>query len=124
MQEANNAPVAESSPAVPEEPKKPSRAEIGRLRRQYITKVHSTVNACGHKFHPINEPRTNCADCWEAFFRVHEGVVSGIQSIIAAFGEAELVKARGKEFLKRYKQFAAQVEEEQRNKATIEIKEN
>lgn len=99
-------------------PKQYSKAEIGKLRRQHMTQVFAEVNACGHKFHPINEPTNGCDDCWNAFFRVHEGVVIGVQSIISTFGQAQLVKIRGTKFLKRYKVFAAVLEEEQRNAAT------
>lgn len=100
-------------------PPKFTPKQIGKLRRQFITVTHGTVNACKHKFHPTNEPRTNCDNCWEAYFRVQTGVVKGIQSIVNALGEAELVKARGVKYLRRYKEFAMKVEEEQRNEAAV-----
>ena len=37
---------------VPESPKPLTKADIGKLRRAYITVVHGTVKACGHKFDP------------------------------------------------------------------------
>jgi hypothetical protein len=86
--------------------------QIGKLRSQYFTVRLGTVKACGHKFHPTDAPDTNCADCWEAYFRVHEGVVQGIESILATFGEVALVKSHGSKYTKRYKQFAAQMHEE------------
>jgi hypothetical protein len=103
-------------------PPKFTPKQIGKLRRQFVTISHGTVNACQHKFHPTNEPRTNCDDCWEAYFRVQTGVVKGIQSILLALGDKELVKARGAKFYRRFKQFAAKIEEEQRNAAAQEIK--
>lgn len=84
-----------------------SRAEIGRMRQQYITKgPFETVIACGHNFHPTAEPKyTNCPDCWEAFFNVHTGVIAASQSIITAFGFDQLVKCRGTKFCKYYTVF-------------------
>ncbi len=91
------------------------QAAATEARKQFITQNYGTVVACGHKFHPNNEPRTNCQDCWEAFFRVHEALIKGIQATIAAFGMAALSSARGEHFVKQYKKFAAKIEEEQRN---------
>jgi hypothetical protein len=90
-----------------------TRREMGRLRRKFITKENGIVKVCGHKFHPVNDPRTGCDSCWEAFFRVHEGVVAGIESILSTFGEKELVRARGTRFVKRYKWFVALCQEQQ-----------
>lgn len=96
-----------ASPAQPL--KKYTRQEIGRLRRQFFSKEYGTVTACGHKFHPANTPTTNCDDCWEAFFRIHEGVVKGVLSIITTFGEKEVVKERGEKFVRQFRKFAAKV---------------
>ena len=109
----------DSVSALSKEQPKYTRKQIKQARRQYFTVRQGKVSACGHKFHPVNEPDTNCADCWEAFFRVHEGFVAATQSIIASFGEAALVKARGTKFVKQYKKFAAMVEEEQRNEVSV-----
>jgi hypothetical protein len=103
--------------------KKYTKAEMGKLRRQFFTQSQGTVTRCGHKFHPVNQPTTNCQDCWEAFFRVHEGIVSGIESIIQSFGIAKLIDARGAKFVKQYKRYAAIIEEEQRNAASIATQE-
>jgi hypothetical protein len=44
----------------------------GRQRGQWMrgnwTQVRDTVKACGHKFSRTDIPRTNCEDCWEAYF--------------------------------------------------------
>jgi hypothetical protein len=120
--QADVLPSSDSEAAAPQgtqPPKQYSKQQIGKMRRQFITKEYGVVKACGHKFHPTNEPRTNCDGCWEAFFRVHEGVVSGAQAIVATFGEAQLVKARGKEFVKRFKYYAILIEQEQRNEASL-----
>jgi hypothetical protein len=96
----------------PEPVKKYTKQEMGRLRRQFISKEYGTVTACGHKFHPVNQPTTNCDDCWEAFFRVHDGVVKGVLSIITSFGEKEVVKARGEKFVRQFRKFALKVKEQ------------
>lgn len=57
------------SAATPEAPKL-TKKQIGQLRRQYVTVVHGTVKACGHKakFSNTKQPTNNCVDCWKAFF--------------------------------------------------------
>lgn len=101
-----------------------TKRQIGELRNKFFTKRQGTVVVCGHKIGANDEPNTNCKDCWEAYFRTHTGVVKGIEAIIATFGEVELVKARGSKFVKRYKQYAALVDQEQRNAATEAAQEN
>jgi len=95
-----------------QEMEKLTRKQIGKLRSRYFTIRYGTVLACGHKFHPTDAPDTNCSSCWEAYFRVHEGVVQGIESILSTFGEVALVKSHGTKYTKRYKQFAAILKEE------------
>jgi hypothetical protein len=99
----------------PKEPKMSER-EIGKLRRQYITKVHDTVVACGHKFHPTAMPKhQNCFDCWEAYFAIHTGMVAAAQSIVTAFGFEQLVKCNGVKFGKHYRAFVDKRNEEAKN---------
>jgi hypothetical protein len=94
---------------VPERPAAPkyTRAEIGKARRQFITKTFGTVTKCGHKFHPTDNPTTNCEFCWEAYFATQDGIRIGVQSIVETFGEAQLVKVRGAKFVKMWKRFLA-----------------
>jgi len=93
-----------------------SETEIRKLRRQYITKVHDTVVACGHKFHPTQTPsHANCADCWEAFFNIHTGTVAAAQSIVTAFGFEQLVKCNGTKFCKFYSAFVDKRNQEAEN---------
>lgn len=94
-------PTASAEPSPPQ----PTQREIGRARRQYLTKTFGKVIKCGHSFHPTNDPRLGCEYCWEAFFMTHEGVRVGVQSIIEAFGEPQLIKVRGERFTKEYRKF-------------------
>lgn len=100
-------------------PKQPqlSKIELGKLRRQYITQgPFEEVIACGHKMHPTAPPKhANCADCWEAFFNVHPGVVAVAQSIVTAFGYDQLVKCNGAKFGKHYSAFVNARNEEKNN---------
>jgi hypothetical protein len=98
-----SAAIAEDSSAKP----RLSRAEIGKLRRKFLTKNFGTVTKCGHKFHPTDEPHTNCIDCWEAYFMEQEGIRIGVESIVRSFGIEQLVKVRGKNFVKMYTRFVA-----------------
>jgi len=53
-----------------EQLKQPTKKQIGQMRRAYVTVVHGTVRACGHKakFNATKQPSNNCVDCWVAFF--------------------------------------------------------
>jgi hypothetical protein len=91
--------------AAPPQPKM-SRAEYGKLRRQYITQVFDTVTECGHKFNPLAVPKhANCESCWIAFFNTHPGITTAAQSIIAAFGMDQLIKCQGKKFAQQYMRY-------------------
>lgn len=54
--------------ATVEKPKKPSRKEIGQMRRQHMTYVKPTVTACEHSFDQGNPPNNHCEYCWAAYF--------------------------------------------------------
>jgi hypothetical protein len=45
-----------------------TRKELGQLRRRYVTVIHGTVKACGHKaaFNKTKQPTSNCVECWKA----------------------------------------------------------
>jgi hypothetical protein len=88
-------------------PAKPSDKEIGRLRRRYFTREFGTVNRCGHKFHPTDEPHTGCEACWEAYFVEQTGIRHGVEAIVRSFGIPQLKKTRGDRFTKMYLRFIA-----------------
>lgn len=98
------------------EPPKPetlTAKQIGQLRRQYITVVHGTVTACGHKakfsrnnMRDAKVPNNNCASCWEAFFMTSVDL-EGIHTILTKSGASELVKQKGLKFVKMFSGFLA-----------------
>jgi hypothetical protein len=69
--------------------------------------VFGRVIKCGHKFHPTDEPDTNCASCWSAYFMEQKGIRIGVDSIIRSFGIEQLRKVRGNKFAKMYMRFVA-----------------
>jgi hypothetical protein len=90
---------------VPEKPKQLTRAEIGKLRRAYITVVHGIVKACGHKFDPKGQPRmSNCPWCWEAYFMVAVDTAA-IHNDLMKGGKKALEAKFGKTFVKQFGQF-------------------
>lgn len=91
---------------IPAEPKKEySRAEIGKMRRQFMTIHHGCVTACGHAYVPSSDPRLNCEDCWVAHFMTQEGLLRGVNAIVRTFGIPQLKKTRGDKFVKHYERF-------------------
>jgi hypothetical protein len=90
---------------VPEPPKPLTKKQIGQLRRRYITVVHGTVRACGHRFDPKRAPRmSNCEDCWVTYFvtavdtaAVHDDLMKG--------GKKRLVSVYGKTFTDQFGKF-------------------
>jgi hypothetical protein len=97
--------VAANVPAEPATPPKPSRREIGRMRRQFFTVVHDTVVACEHKFNPSKPPTLNCEYCWEAYFKtavdleeLHKALNASIQ---------DTIRVRGEKYVKAFRRFIA-----------------
>jgi hypothetical protein len=84
-----------------------TRAEYGKLRRKYFTKEFGKVKACGDKFHPTDEPHTNCESCWQAYFMLQDGIRNGVESVVRSFGIQQLKKVRGDNFTKMYVRFVA-----------------
>jgi hypothetical protein len=89
------------------EPAKPqplTRKQLGQLRRRYLTVVHGTVRACGHKFNSRSQPKLNCNYCWDAYFMtavdtaaIHDDLMKG--------GKAQLVNVYGTKFTKQFGRF-------------------
>src|ERR1700690_3494616 len=59
----------EQPPVLPKAPEY-SRKQIGEMRRRFMTVVHDTVSACGHKFRKDAQPTNNCPHCWYAYFKM------------------------------------------------------
>lgn len=82
-----------------------SRKEIGELRRRYMTVEHSAVNKCGHKLDTNHQPKDNCPDCWEAYFKVGLDLAEVQKVFGMEDGAYQLERKFGKKFVKRFKQF-------------------
>lgn len=91
---------------VPQKPPELTAKQLGQLRRQYFTVVHGRVKACGHKakFSKTQQPNSNCTDCWTAFFMTSVDL-EGVHVLLTQRGVPELVKQRGKKFVKMFHGF-------------------
>ena len=86
-------------PEVPE--RKFTQKEIGQMRRLYFTTTHGTVTVCGHlaKFSKTKAPKTNCVNCWEAFFMTSVDL-DFIHSVLSTKGAKELEKIHGTKYVR------------------------
>jgi hypothetical protein len=92
---------------------------LKRLRGKYFTVKHPRLTACGHKMDLMNEPRTNCEDCWFAWFNTHQKLVEVADEMYRAKGKEALIGMRGKRFFKMFVRFMVTIiqlakEQEQR----------
>lgn len=87
-------------------PREYTRKELGQLRRRYVTVVHGTVKACGHKaaFSKDKQPTNNCVECWSAFFMT-EVDLEGLHVVLTKQGVRALVAQRGTKFVKMFRGF-------------------
>ena len=92
----------------PADPAKLTRKQIGQLRRQYVTVVHGTVRACGHKakFSATKQPTNNCVDCWKAFF-VTAVDLEAVHKLLTEQGVKALEKKYGTKFMRNFHGFLA-----------------
>ena len=90
------------------DPAKLTRKQIGQLRRQYVTVVHGTVRACGHKakFSATKQPTNNCVDCWKAFF-VTAVDLEAVHKLLTEQGVKALEKKYGTKFMRNFHGFLA-----------------
>jgi hypothetical protein len=91
-------------PAAP--PEKLTRKQIGQLRRQYLTTVHGTVKACGHKakFSKDHNPTNNCVYCWAAFFATSVDL-EFVHTVLTTKGGKALVAMKGTRFVRMFHGF-------------------
>jgi len=83
-----------------------TRKQLGQLRRQYVTIVHGTVKACGHRarFSATQQPKNNCVDCWEAYFLTSVDL-EGIHVVLTKQGVRALIAQRGTKFVTMFRGF-------------------
>jgi len=97
--------------AKPPAPREYTRKELGQLRRQYVTIVHGTVKACGHKDNfskterrEGKQPSNNCMECWKAYFMTSVDL-EGVHVVLTKQGVRALIAQRGKKFAKMFHGF-------------------
>lgn len=83
-------------------------SEYKKYMGQMWTIRLQTVEGCGHKFHPINEPTMrNCEYCWFAYFQVHGENTQLADQIFQKDGRQMLVRVRGKKYVEMFLKFMA-----------------
>jgi hypothetical protein len=102
------------------EPQKPmSRTEYKRVMGTFFTQKHDQVKVCGHKFHPTDEPRTGCPDCWAAFFFTQGQIAVIADEVFQKEGVEVLIKVKGKRFTKWYLRFMSEIQKRLRENEGI-----
>ena len=74
------------------------------LRGKYFTVRHVT-GECGHQMDSINQPRTNCNDCWGVFFSTHPQLVEVAHQFYTTRGRGPMVGLRGEKFVKFFEKY-------------------
>jgi hypothetical protein len=86
-------------------------AKLGELRRKFFTREYPKVKTCGHQFVPGNQPRTNCPDCWHAYFVDSEKLLKDTLEVLHKVGEEggmiALTNINGKKWVKHFQRFIA-----------------
>jgi hypothetical protein len=98
-----------------------TRKMIGQWRRANVTVTHGTVRACEHKasFSATQMPKTNCVDCWVAYFSTCVDLLS-IHKLMADKGVKGLERAYGTKFVKNFRGYLAMYLKEQKEEPTQE----
>lgn len=89
---------------------------IRKLRGRYFTIRHSRLEACGHRFDLVNEPRNNCDLCWVNFFAYHPDLVETADKFYIAHGKEPLIAMRGKKFFRYFTMYMSTLYHEQKEK--------
>ncbi len=110
---------------------KPTRKQLGQLRRQYFTKVHGTVKACGHKakFAKDKDPNNNCVHCWTAYFMTSVDL-DFVHAVLTQKGGKALIAMKGTKFVRMFHGFlssqllpalAAEINEKPQDEAPAQV---
>lgn len=102
------------------EKKPPTKAEYKKAMRVLFTQRHQLVDRCGHKFHPTDAPRTNCDDCWIAYFQVHGEITKLCDEIFREQGFEVLARLKSKKYAKNFVRFMAGLAQYQKEKTTVD----
>jgi hypothetical protein len=87
-------------------PHAPSRQEVGRARRAFITVQHPDVVECGHKLDQRRVPHGNCFSCWYAYFKTAVDVAK-LHDELTAVGIEGLKNEYGIKYVKQFQRFLA-----------------
>jgi predicted nucleic acid-binding Zn-ribbon protein len=90
-------------------PPKLTEALMRKLRGKYFTVRHPRLTNCGHKFDTINEPKTNCENCWFQFFNTHPQLVEVTDQFRRTHGRGPLIGMRGLKYVKLFERYMATV---------------
>lgn len=77
--------------------------------RTYFTVRRNRVTACGHKFNPESDPRTNCQDCWFAYLQTNGQMTQIAHECFQEAGRDVLERARGRKFVRMFLKFMSTV---------------
>ena len=93
---------------------------IRAMRGKYFTVTHARLEACGHRFDLVNEPRNNCELCWINFFAYHPQLVETADQFFRTHGREPLIGMRGKKFVRFFTRYMSTLyrEQQEREKAT------
>jgi hypothetical protein len=79
------------------------------LRGKYFTVRHVFLSDCGHKIDMINQPKTNCENCWYNWMNRHGQLVETADEFYRQYGKDKLVAMRGARFVKMFLRFMSTV---------------
>lgn len=84
------------------------RSEIGKIRKQMLTRELPSIVTCGHKFDPELPPKNNCEGCWFQYLNQDGKKVLAYHDEYKADKQAMIGKY-GSKFVKMYGRFMATV---------------
>lgn len=86
-----------------------TEALMRKLRGKYFTVKHPVLANCGHKMDQMNEPRTNCQNCWFQWLNTHPQLVEVADQFYRTQGKGPITAMRGAKFVKMFGRYMATV---------------
>lgn len=108
---------AENDPIVPP---KMTRKVWKEMMRIHFTVRRPIVKSCGHKINITSDPRSNCPDCWFAYFQNNGQMTQIADECFTQAGRDVLTQSRGKKFVKYFLMFMSTMARFQREAAAAE----
>ena len=78
---------------------------LKKLRGKYFTVRHVVLENCGHRLDMINQPKTNCENCWWQWLLHHPQLVETTDQFFRTHGKEPLVGMRGERYFKMFVRF-------------------